>query len=124
MGQALFRLNRERAAFFGWPRVSAGWAFGRKARWDGQFVTRMRPLATIVTRAAVPVEVAILGARSAVLAWYRSIKGVFRVVAWTEAVRIIHVDEAIAVVVHTVAAVIQKTLAPGFNARTSRDGVL
>src|SRR6478736_317448 len=71
----------------------------------------MAPVALVIARARVLIEIAILTARSVVLAGDAAVVRIFGVVARTGAFGIGRVDQPIAVVVHTVAAFVDFALA-------------
>jgi len=62
------------------------------------------PIALIVTRTGILIEVAILATGRIVLSRNATVVGVFAVVAWARALRVVRINQPIAVVVQAVAA--------------------
>jgi len=89
--------------------VGARRSFRRVARRDFEWVACVRPDAVVVADPRVTVEVTIFSARLMILAGDRTEERVFRVLAGADAIRIFGIDEAVAVVVHAIAASVDMT---------------
>jgi hypothetical protein len=117
--QALARL---RYAQLGAGRTAAGYGRARvvatarvSARWvsrgNRQRIAFLIPVAMVVTRSGIRIEVAILPTRRVVLARYAAVVRILRVVARARAIRVVRIDQAIPVIVDAVAALIDVALA-------------
>ena len=86
----------------------------------------MAPIAIVVARTRILVEVTIRLARRIVLSGNTTVEAVFGVVTRSEALVVLRIDDAVAIVVQTIAARVNVTLAIGDGAEvaaTTRGGI-